>query len=259
MLEIKIPLYQVNNQFSVNNVNLKIKSGSIFALIGKSGSGKSTIAKIVSGDTISPTSNIYINKLSLTTNNERLIREFESIGYVPQNLHLMPHHSVNEFLEMLFQRNSKTEAKRLIETYVKDFNLNKIINSKISSLSGGERQKLALIQAISKPIKALVLDEPFSQLDTLQKQDICTIIQKIIKKLNIPCLMISHDIIDVIRLSDQLGVMHKGKLLFKGDWQKFYTSKQTQLVTLRKGMEDYLNQTINTIEGLKKLIASVHS
>lgn len=259
MLEIKILSHQVNNQFSVNNVNLKINSGSIFALIGKSGSGKSTIAKIVSGDALSPTSSIRINKLSLHTDSERLIREFEAIGYVPQNLHLMPHHTVLAYLEMLFQKNSKIESQRLIKTYLKDFNLKHIQHSKISSLSGGERQKLALIQAISKPIKALILDEPFSQLDTIQKQEICLIIQKIIERLQIPCLMISHDLLDVIRLSDQLGVMYQGKLIFKGDWKKFYESKNAQLITLRNGMENYLHQTIQTIKDLKKLLASAHS
>lgn len=259
MLEIKIPLHQVNDQFSVNNVNLKIKSGTIFALIGKSGSGKSTIAKIISGDTLSPISSISVNKQTLNTDSERLIREFDSIGYVPQNLHLMPHHTVLAFLEMLFQKHNQQESKRLIQLYLKDFNLKSIQSSKISSLSGGERQKLALIQAISRPIQALVLDEPFSQLDTIQKQEICQIIQNIIKRLQIPCLMISHDIIDVIRLSDQLGVMHDGKLVFKGNWGKFYESKQKQLITLRNGMEEYLNQTIETIEGLKKLLISEHS
>lgn len=254
MLEIKILLHQVNDQFNVNNVNLKIKSGSIFALIGKSGSGKSTIAKIISGDLISKGAKISINGSNLNTNLERLIREFDCIGYVPQNLHLKPHHTILEFLEMLYQNKTDKVAKKIIDTHIQDFNLKSIIHSKIDSLSGGERQKLALIQAISKPIKALVLDEPFSQLDTIQKQEICAIIIKIIKKLDIPCLMISHDLIDVIRLSNKIGVMHKGKIIFNGSWQKFYESKNKNIISLRSGIEQFLKQTLSTIERLKNFL-----
>ncbi len=254
MLKINIDLHQVNDQFSLNKINLKIKSGSIFALIGKSGSGKSTIAKICSGELISTNSIISINDEKLTGNHERLIREFDQIGYVPQNLHLKPHHTILAFLEMLYQSKTKIEAHQRIQQIIKDFGLKSIINSKISSLSGGERQKLALIQAISKPIKALVLDEPFSQLDTLQKNELSRLIEKIIKELNIPCLMISHDLIDVIRLSDTIGVMNNGKIHFKGDWNLFFISKNKHVIELRNGIRTFINETIQTIQYLKTFL-----
>ncbi|MEY2792027.1 MAG: hypothetical protein RJA76_19 [Bacteroidota bacterium] len=254
MLKIKINLHQVNNQFSLNKINLKIKSGTIFALIGKSGSGKSTIAKICSGELISKEASITLNELELNTNHERLIREFEQIGYVPQNLHLKPHHTILEFLEMLYQSKTKLESKKIIQTISKEFNLEPIILSKISSLSGGERQKLALIQAISKPIKSLVLDEPFSQLDTLQKQEISDIIEGIVKKLQIPCLMISHDIIDVVRLSNSLGVIHNGKVIFIGNWNKFYSNTNKKIIELRLGIDRYLKQTKEIIQFLNSFL-----
>lgn len=250
MLEIKIDLHQVNDQFSVNNVNLKVKEGTIFALIGKSGSGKSTIAKITSGELICSNAEIRLDKINLNTNFERLIREFPEIGYVPQNLHLKPHHTTLAFLEMLFQTKPAAESKKIIQQLVKDFNLKSIMHSKIQHLSGGERQKLAIIQAIAKPIKALILDEPFSQLDTLQKQEIRTIMTSLIKRLNIPCLMISHDVLDVIQLSNQIGFMHKGKIVFKGDWAAFYKSKNAQIIQIRSGIDDYLKRTLETIQFL---------
>lgn len=250
MLEIKIDLHQVNDQFSVNNVNLKVKEGTIFALIGKSGSGKSTIAKITSGELICSNAEIRLDKINLNTNFERLIREFPEIGYVPQNLLLKPHHTTLAFLEMLFQTKPAAESKKIIQQLVKDFNLKSILHSKIQHLSGGERQKLAIIQAIAKPIKALILDEPFSQLDTLQKQEIRTIMTSLIKRLNIPCLMISHDVLDVIQLSNQIGLMHKGKIVFKGDWAAFYKSKNAQIIQIRSGIDDYLKRTLETIQFL---------
>lgn len=250
MLEIKLTLHQVNNQFSVKNVNLKVKKGTIFALIGKSGSGKSTIAKIISGETICPSAEILLDDTNINTNYERLIREFKEVGYVPQNLHLKPHHTTKEFLEMLFQGNNEKDLRKKVELFTKDFNLKPILNSKIQNLSGGERQKLAIIQAISKPVKVLVLDEPFSQLDTLQKQEIRDIVLTLIKRLQIPCVMISHDVLDVIQLSDKIGLMHQGKIIFNGDWKRFYQSKNDQIIKIREGINAFINQTQQTIKHL---------
>lgn len=253
MLNIKIKSFQVNDQFSLNNINLKIKSGSILALIGKSGSGKSSIANLVSGSTISEAAEIAINGKSINTNLDRLFKEFPEIGYVPQKLHLKPNHTVLEFLEMLFQQKTKKEGDKIIKNIIHQFNIKQLIGSKISTLSGGERQKLAIIQAISKPIKALILDEPFSQLDTVQKTEISQQIRELINQLNIPCLMISHDLIDVIQLGDKIAVMEKGKIEFQGTWQQFFTSQKKKMIQLREVIENYINTTQKAIEHLKKL------
>ncbi len=243
MLKIIIPSYQVNPHFKLSNIKIGIKKGEIYSLIGKSGSGKSTVAKITVGINISNESSIISNDNELNNSTDRLIPQFTSAGYVPQSLHLKPHHTVQEYLDYLFQKELNFEKAKSIKKYIKLFHIQTILDSKIHQLSGGERQKIALIEAISKPIEYLVLDEPFSQLDTEQKIEFTSIIREVISFKQIPCLLISHDLSDVIRLSQKIGIAEKGKIIFQGDIQKFWKSKNSIAKRLKLALISWKNQT----------------
>lgn len=251
MLEIFIEHHPISNQFELSQIKFKVKSGEIFALIGKSGSGKSSIAKIVVGLETILKSSIKINAKELNNGVDRLIKQFPEIGYVPQNLHLKPNHTVEDFLNMLFQKLNSVELQKKKKSLLKKYHLEKLINSKIINLSGGERQKLALIQAFSLPIKALVLDEPFSQLDTEQKIDLINLVKTEVEENNIPCLLISHDISDILKLSSEIGIIENGKIVFQGNWQKFKTSKNKQANKLKNALIYWKEQTDQLIENLK--------
>ncbi|CAM3713989.1 ATP-binding cassette domain-containing protein [Aquirufa aurantiipilula] len=236
MLEIQINHHQVTSHFALNHIHFQVKAGEIFALIGKSGSGKSTIANIVVGHTVQPEASIKIHGKELNTQMDRLIKVFKEVGYVPQNLHLMPHHTVEEYLRRLGQKMTSSDLEKFIQKNLKRFRLKTVKNTKIQHLSGGERQKLALLEAISKPIELLVLDEPFSQLDTEQKLEFSEIFKQVVEEENIPCLLISHDLVDILSLSQQVGILHQGKLIFKGDWGHFKKSKNKQVLALQQAM-----------------------
>ena len=108
-----------------------------------------------------------------------------------------------------------------------------------------------MIQAFSQPIQALVLDEPFSQLDTEQKMELIELVQLEVKETNIPCLLISHDISDILKLSQQIGIMENGKIVFQGNWPKFKISKNRQAIKLRNVLIAWKEQTDQLIENLK--------
>jgi ABC-type multidrug transport system ATPase subunit len=243
MFKIFIPSYQVNPHFKLSNIKIEVKNGEIFSLIGKSGSGKSTVAKIAVGVILDVNSSISTNGIELNTRPDRLIPQFFSSGYVPQSLHLKPYHTVSEYLDYLFQNETGMVKTKLIKNYIQLFHIKKILNSKIRMLSGGERQKLALIEAISKPIDYLVLDEPFSQLDTEQKFEFIDIIKQLIVSQNLPCLLISHDLSDVIRLSHKIGIVDNGKIAFQADVLKFWRSKHRMAQRLKRAMISWKQET----------------
>jgi ABC-type multidrug transport system ATPase subunit len=243
MIKIFIPRYQVNPHFGLSKIKIEIKAGEIYTLVGKSGSGKSTVAHIVVGLTKCEGASILVNQLELNGGIDRLIPQFKQAGYVPQNLHLKPHHTVLDYLAMLFQRLPHKEKEKTIKYYIRLFHIKHLLHTKIIQLSGGERQKIALLEAVSQPIEFLVLDEPFSQLDTEQKIEFTTIIQELIAHKKIPCLLISHDLLDILKMSAKLGVIKNGKIAFQGKWENFWNSKNKIANSLKQAI---LNWKIET-------------
>jgi len=251
MLKIRIKNHQVNNHFQLSNIRINVLPGEIFALIGKSGSGKSTIAKLAVGLLPNEYYSIIINGKELNDHNERLIPQFFKAGYLPQNLHLKPFHTVLDFLNIIFQKSISPQKE--IKKYVKIFHLEKIIHTQVINLSGGEKQKLGILNAISEPIEYLVLDEPFSQLDTEQKLEFSSIIKAIIEFKNIPCLLITHDLSDVLKLSHLIGIINQGKIILNGDLQKFIKSENKTVINLKNALFQWQESNQLIIENLKML------
>lgn len=250
MLKINIENYQINDHFQLSNVKFKILPGEIFALIGKSGSGKSSVASLLTGINISNKTSIILHDVELNNGMERLMAQFSEAGYLPQNLHLKPFHTVNDFLNIQFQRFNKQNLNKIKIRYIKLFRLSNLLDTKIQNLSGGEKQKMALIEAISQPISYLVLDEPFSQLDTEQKIEFSAIVMSIIRDKNIPCLLISHDLSDVLNLAQNIGILHRGKMIFQGSWDKFSNSKNRAAQKLKVALLQWKNQTNELVKNL---------
>ena len=251
MLKIGIKKHQVTSHFALSNIQIKVKSGEIYALIGKSGSGKSTIANLLVGLKYEEDYSIKIHSKELNDGIDRLIPQFKQAGYVPQTLHLKPHHSVYNYAQVLFQYLPNAQQDAIIKKYLKQFYLIKQKDTKVASLSGGERQKLALLEAISQPISYLVLDEPFSQLDTEQKLEFSQIIASVVAERAIPCILISHDLTDILQLSHSVGIMENGKLVFQGSWAKFKDSTSKVVLRLKKAILDWDSQMKGLINNLR--------
>jgi ABC-type multidrug transport system ATPase subunit len=250
MLKITIPRYSVNPHFNLSGIKIGIQKGEIFTLVGKSGSGKSTVALLTVGLKSCQEASITIHEKELNTGVDRLIPQFKSAGYVPQNLHLKPHHTVQAYLDMLFQRMTEKERSKTIKYYIQLFHIKHLLDSKINQLSGGERQKIALLESVSQDIEYLVLDEPFSQLDTAQKIEFIEIIRELIKYKNIPCLLISHDLVDILKMSHKLGIIDNGKMAFQGTWNKFWDSKNKIAIRLKQAIFDWKKETDSILNNL---------
>jgi len=103
MLNVEIKKYQVNGHFTLSNIKFKVLNGEVLALIGKSGSGKSTVASFLVGLYSADDVSVKLHNKELHDGIERLIPQFKQAGYLPQNLHLKPFHTVKDYMHMLFE------------------------------------------------------------------------------------------------------------------------------------------------------------
>lgn len=188
-----IKLENINIKFDekviFNKFNLSINKAEKIVITGDSGVGKSTLFNLILGFTKADTGVIYVNNLTVNAKNINKIRK--QISYVPQNVNL-PFNKAKELLnaQFLYSKINLPSTKKIKELF-NDFNLDySILEHQVSSLSGGEKQRILLISSILTNKKLLLWDEPSSALDLKNKE----VLLKYVKNMdNTTILSISHD------------------------------------------------------------------
>ena len=189
---------------ALQNVNFKIKSGEFVSIIGPSGCGKSTLLSIISGLEPKTTGEIYIegNKIEGIS---------PKIGYMLQKDCLLEWRTIwNNVMLGLELKGIKTkESKKYVENLLKKYNLYDFKDKYPQELSGGMRQRAALIRTLAVKPKILLLDEAFSALDYQTRIMVTNDIYNILRKEKITALIVTHDISEAISMSDRVLVLTK--------------------------------------------------
>jgi len=192
ILEISHLKHLNEDQVILENINLKIERGKIFSIIGPNGSGKSTIAKIIC-EIIKPTSGKIKKKRSL------------KIGYVPQQFHIDKFMPISA--EYFFNINGLTKSDYL--PLISKFRLAKKMHRNLSQLSGGELQRILLVNAFASNPDLLVLDEPTQYLDIDGQIELYKIIEEYANLHKTAVLIISHDLHMVMKSSDHVICLNR--------------------------------------------------
>lgn len=209
-------------QKSFNGFNLDVKfeiaSGEFVALYGKSGSGKSTILRLLAGfdkpnsGVISNGEQIYYNK------NIFLPPQKRNIGYLFQDYALFPNMTVMQ--NLLFANNDLKFATELLEF----IELLEFKNALPSTLSGGQKQRIALARALMRRPKILLLDEPLSALDTNLRTKLQEYLIQIHKKYSMSIILVSHDRYEIYRLASRIYEINNGKIVRSGSPKELFLS-----------------------------------
>ncbi len=182
---------------ALKDVNFSVSNGEFVAIIGPSGCGKTTILSLAAG--------------LLTPTKGKVITQNVSFGYMLQKDELFPWRTIekNIYLPLEIKRRNtpaqRTRALALAEKY----GLKQFLKNYPSSLSGGMRQRAALIRTLSVNPDVLLLDEPFSALDYQTRLSVCDDVYKIIRSEKKTALLITHDISEAISLADKIFVLSK--------------------------------------------------
>lgn len=192
----------------LNGISFSVDKGEIIGLLGVSGSGKSTIFNIISGNLLPNQGKVFIK-------GEQTTGETGHVSYMLQKDLLFDHMKVidNAALPLRIKGVSKNEARKEASSYFKEFGLENQDNKYPRELSGGMRQRVALLRTYLNKEPLILLDEPFSALDQLTKNKLHTWFLDIIKKYDMTGIFISHDIDEAIYLSDRILILKTdGKL-----------------------------------------------
>lgn len=207
---------------AIKNLNLTLNKGEIVGIVGPSGSGKSTILNLIS-KLIEPTAgSVEING---------------SVGYMFQKDHLLEWRNVldNILIGLEIQKKKTNENIEKVISLVKKYGMGDFINNYPLELSGGMRQRIALIRTLSLNPDILLLDEPFSALDYQTRLEVCDDVHKIIKDQQISTILVTHDISEAISMCDRIIVLSKRPAVIKNiyDLKGIFGHDSTPL-TIRK-------------------------
>ena len=230
---ISFSYYEKNNKkIILDNFNCKIKKGKFTSIIGPSGTGKSSLLKLIAG-LIEP------EKGEIKFENQTLIRVINQITLIQQNPSLMPWLNVYDNIILANSNNNKTRYKN-IDKLIKNIGLSEFSSYFPHKLSGGLLQRVAIARALLFCPSLLLLDEPFAALDNLSREIISTELISIIKKNSLTVLMVTHSIEEAALLSDEVLVtgMSPLRVINKFNPPKSFNNQSWQNLGLRKSLQD---------------------
>jgi len=195
---------------ALDNISFGVKEGEFVAIVGPSGCGKSTLLSIISGLLKPKTGTIRVNRSDGTLG-------YPKIGYMLQRDHLFEWRTIwqNAILGLEICKQLTPENLQYVEQLMKDYDLYDFRNKRPSELSGGMKQRAALIRTMALKPELLLLDEPFSALDyqtrLMVSADICSLIRKTKKTV----IIITHDLSEAISLADRILILSKRPAFIK--------------------------------------------
>jgi sulfate/thiosulfate transport system ATP-binding protein len=213
---------------TVDRVSLEVQAGELFVLLGASGSGKSTILRMIAGLSVPDTGIIRVSGKDVT----HLSPQSRDVGFVFQNYSIFRHMTVAENIEFGLRVRKVAAATReqRREELLDLVGLGGLGSRYESQLSGGQRQRVALARALAYKPTVLLLDEPFGALDVMIRGQLRQSLKDIQKTLGVTTILVTHDQEEAFELGHRIGVIERGRLLEVGEPENLYESPRSLFV-----------------------------
>lgn len=208
--------YPGNKYRSLENFNIQVEEGQITALLGESGCGKTTALRIIAGFEYAEKGEVIINDRIMADENTFIEPNKRGVGIVFQDYALFPHKTVWKNITFGLQRKSKKEQSEIADSVLELTGLKGYENRYPHQLSGGQRQRVALARALAPGPGILLMDEPFSNIDSMKRSLIREEIRAILNAAKTTVLFVTHDTKDVLAIADRVVVMKEGMNIQEG-------------------------------------------
>ena len=224
----------------LNNINIHMKKGEIFGIIGHSGAGKSTLLRCINRlETYEEGSILVEDKEVKDLSENELIFLRKDLGMIFQHFSLLERKTVFENVALPLEcfKYSKEEINKRVDELLKLVGIDDKKNQKPRNLSGGQKQRVAIARALALNPKVLLCDEATSALDPNTTKSILNLLQDINKKLNITIIMVTHQMEVIKQICSRVAIMEGGKVLEIGDTEELFLQNSKNLQKL-VGEED---------------------
>lgn len=227
---------------AVRGVDLEVKEGEFLSLLGPSGCGKTTTLQMVAGFVSPTTGSVVVDGQDLTD----VAPEKRDMGVVFQSYALFPHMSVaqNIGFGLEMRRVKGAELRRRIEEALAMVRLSGLEDRYPTQLSGGQRQRVAIARALAIRPRVLLLDEPMSNLDAKLRGEMHVELRALQRRLGITAILVTHDQVEAMTMSDRIAVMTNGGIAQLGSPQELYDKPTTEFAAKFLGHTNILTGQI---------------
>ena len=213
LIEVKNIACKYRGETIIEDLSLHANQGNLVCLLGPSGCGKTTVLRAIAGFEPVYNGHIKIDNSTVSKPGFTESPEKRQLGMVFQDYALFPHMTVNDNVCFGLRRYSKEEQQKIANETLQLVGMETYGRRYPHELSGGQQQRIALARALAPKPNAILLDEPFSNLDVEMRKRLSTEIRDILKSLGITGIMVTHDQDEAFALGDMIGVMKDGKIL----------------------------------------------
>ncbi len=220
----------------IKNLNLEIQTGEFVTVIGSSGSGKTTVLKMMNGLLEPSAGRIFVNGEDISTVDQIKLRR--KMGYAIQGTGLFPHLNVKK--NMAYVLNLLGVKQELIDDRIDTLSQTVSVASELlerfpQELSGGQRQRVGIARALAAEPEILLMDEPFGAVDEITRRSLQDELKQIHQKLQVTVVFITHDIKEALKLGTKVIVMDKGEIVQIGSPEEIVNHPKTEFVSTLVG------------------------
>jgi iron(III) transport system ATP-binding protein len=234
---------------AVDGVSLEVKDGGLVTLLGPSGCGKTTVLRMIAGFETPTEGEVFIGDERITTlppNKRRASMVFQTYGLFP---HMTVFNNIGYGLRI--RKVPASEIRTRVRSMLDLVGLAGTEGRLPSQLSGGQQQRVALARALITEPRVLLFDEPLSNLDAKLRVQVRQEIRRLQQRLQITSVYVTHDQDEAMTLSDQIVIMHQGRIEQVGTPQEIYARPRTRFVADFIGQGNFLAGSVRAVEGVK--------